>query len=118
MKNNWYNNFSMFKWNDEEGNSFTCKRPEEFECDELESLAIALIWESSLDFEVSGWDGSAGNYDAYTPLFNMNKGKEYLIYYSDAKRWREGEEVTIYGKTPNKEEMAEINTFMESEGGW
>lgn len=113
MENNWYSNFSMFKWNDEEGESFTCKRPEEFECDELESLAIALIWESSLDFNISGEDGCINNYDMYTPLYNLNKNKEYLIPYSVSEKWRNGEEVTIYGRTPDEEELTEIFRFME-----
>ena len=118
MENNWYSNFSMFRWNDEDGNSFTCKRPEKFDCDELESLAIALLWEPSLDFNLSGEDGCINNYDMYTPLYNLNKGKEYLVSYSIAEKWRNGEEVTIHGKTPDEEELTEINKFMEDEGGW
>lgn len=112
MGNNYYGNFSMFRFN--EDGSFTCKRPEEIECEELESLAIALLWETSLDFNLSGEDGCISNYDMYTPLYNSNNGMEYLIPYSDAYKWKQGEEITIYGKLISEEEYIEIERFMNS----
>ena len=112
MSNNFYENFSEFHFN--EDNSFTCKAPETFECSELENLAIALLWESSLDFNLSGEDGCINNFDMYTPLYNLNNGYEYLIPYSVAEKWKNGEEVTIYGKIPDEEELADIKEFMEN----
>ena len=112
MSNNFYENFSEFHFN--EDNSFTCKAPETFECSELESLAIALLWETSLDFNLSGEDGCINNYDMYTPLYNFNNGYEYFIPYSVAEKWKNGEEVTIYGKIPDEEELADIKEFMEN----
>ena len=109
--NNWYSNFSEFHFN--EDGSFTCKRPETIECSELENFAIALLWESSLDFNVSGEDGCISNFDMYTPLYNCNNGMLYLVPYSTAEEWKNGEEVTVYGRIPDEEEMKEINEFME-----
>ena len=110
MSNNWYSNFSEFHFN--EDGSFTCKAPEIFDCDELRSLAVTLLWESSLDFELSGEDGCLGNFDMYTPLYNENNGMEYLIPYSVSDDWKNGKEVTIYGKKLNEEEMKDIEDFM------
>ena len=109
--NNWYSNFSEFHFNDD--GSFTCKRPDEFSCLETENLAIALLWESSLDFNVSGEDGCMGNFDMYTSLYNCNNGFQYLIPYSTAEEWKEGKEVTIYGHIPNEEELSDIHRYME-----
>ena len=109
--NNWYSNFSEFKFN--EDGSFTCKRPDEFSCLETENLAIALLWESSLDFNLSGEDGCLSNYDMYTPLYNSNNGFEYLVPYSTAEEWKKGKEVTIYGRKPDEEELDYILKFME-----
>lgn len=114
--NNWYDNFSSFKFDNNTGDSFTCKRPKSFECKELENLSIALLWENSLDFVVSGEDGCMGNYDMYTPLYNYYTGKQYLISYSVAEDWKNGKEVTIYGTTPNESEMKDIEEFTENEG--
>ena len=109
--NNWYNNFSSFKFN--EDGSFTCKRPDDFSCLETENLAIALLWEGSLDFVIAGEDGCLGNFDMYTPLYNYNNGMLYLVPYSTADEWKEGKEVTIYGRIPDEDEMKEIERFME-----
>lgn len=109
--NNWYSNFSHFEFNNN-GESFTCKRPEGFSCSEVESLGIALLWEDSLDFVHSGEDGCLGNYDMYFTLYNYYTGREYLISYSTAESWKNGEEVTIYGEVPNEERMKEIEEFI------
>lgn len=111
MENNWYENFSMFKWN--EDGSFTCKRPNEFSCDEVKSLAVALLWENEMDFEICGEDGCASNFDMYTPLYNWHNGMEYLVLYSNSEDWLNGREVTIYGKIPDDDEMSDINEYME-----
>ena len=50
----------------------------------------------------------------YTPLYNLNNGYEYLIPYSVAEKWKNGEEVTIYGKIPDEEEMQDINDYMDN----
>lgn len=110
--NNWYSNFSEFHFNDD--GSFTCKRPDEFSCLETENLAIALLWESSLDFNVSGEDGCMGNFDMYTPLYNYYNGLEYLIPYSTAEDWRNGEEVIIYGRELVGEDLEDVLRFMDS----
>lgn len=109
--NNYYSNFSEFHFNDN-GASFTCKRPEIFDCSEVESLAIALLWETSLDFCLSGEDGCISNFDMYTPLYNCNNGYQYLIPYSTAEEWKEGKEVTIYGRIPDEDEQKEIDNYM------
>ena len=66
------------------------------------------------DFNLSGEDGCINNFDMYTPLYNLNNGYEYLIPYSVAEKWKNGEEVTIYGKIPDEEEMQDIKEFMEN----
>lgn len=108
--NNWYVNFSSFKFN--EDGSFTCKRPEGSSCLETENFVIALLWEGSLDFVVAGDDGCLGNFDMYTPLYNCNNGMFYLVSYSDAERWKNGKEVTIYGRIPDEDEQKEIDNYM------
>ena len=110
--NNWYCNFSEFHFN-ENGSSFTCKRPEKIKCSELENLTIALLWETGLDFNLSGEDFCLSNYECATPIYNCNNGYEYWVSYSDANSWKNGNEVTIYGRIPNKEELKEINKYME-----
>ena len=112
MSNNFYVNFSEFHFNDD--NSFTCKAPKTFECSELESLAIALLWEPSLDFNLSGEDGCINNFDMYTPLYNLNNCYEYVIPYSVAERWENGEEVTIHGKQLSEEELESVRDFMDN----
>lgn len=114
VANNWYTNFGSFKFNDEDGTSFTCTRPKEFTCEELESLPIALLWESGLDFELAGEDGCLGNWDMYTPLYNTHNGLLYLIPHSDSQNWRQGEEVTINGRTVDEEELHEIEKFFQN----
>ena len=109
--NNWYCNFSEFHFN--EDGSFTCKRPEEFSCLETENFAVALLWEGSLDFVIAGDDGCISNFDMYTPLYNCNNGILYLIPYSTADEWKEGKEVTIYGRVPDEDEMKKIERLME-----
>lgn len=111
VKDTTHVNFGFFQWH--EDGSFTVKRPETFESDEVSSLAIALLWDSSEDFELSGEDGCAGNYDMYTPLFNANNGYEYLILYSQAEDWKEGKEVTIHGRQPSEEDLKDIWNYID-----
>ena len=109
--NNFYSCFSDFRFN--KNNSFTCKRPEVFSCEETESLAVALLWESGLDFEIAGEDGCLNNFDMYTPLYNFKTGLLYLIPYSVSDEWKNGKEVTIYGREVDEEELKNISEFME-----
>ena len=109
--NNFYSCFSDFHFN--KNNSFTCKRPKTFSCEETESLAVALLWESGLDFEIAGEDGCLNNFDMYSPLYNFKTGLLYLIPYSVSDEWKNGKEVTIYGREVDEEELKNIYEFME-----
>lgn len=109
--NNFYSCFSDFRFN--KNNSFTCKRPKTFSCEETESLAVALLWESGLDFEIAGEDECLNNFDMYSPLYNFKTGLLYLIPYSVSDEWKNGKEVTIYGREVDEEELKNIYEFME-----
>lgn len=111
LPNNWYGNFSAFEW--QEDDSFICKASEEaLKSPDTQNLVIALLWEWSLDFAVAGEDGCMGNYDMYTPLYNYNNDKLYLVPHSEAEKWKEGEIIRIYGRETDKEERREIEEFM------
>lgn len=109
LPNNWCNNFSAFEW---EEDGFVCKAPAEFECEEQSNLAISLIWEKNLNFELAGEDGCISNYDMYTPLYNWAQDKLFLIPYSEAEKWKRGEIVRIYGRKITDEERKEIMEYL------
>lgn len=111
LPNNWYSLFSVFEW--QEDDSFICKASEEaLQGLETQSLAIALFWESFLDFSLAGEDGCLSNYDMYTPLYSFKTDKLYLIPYSESEKWKEGEIIKIYGREIDDEERREIEEFM------
>lgn len=111
LPNNWYSLFSVFEW--QEDDSFICKASEEaLQGLETQSLAIALFWESFLDFSLAGEDGCLSNYDMYTPLYSFKTDKLYLIPYSESEKWKEGEIIRIYGREIDDEERKEIEEFM------
>lgn len=113
LPNNWYSLFSVFEW--QEDDSFICKASEEaLQGLETQSLAIALFWESFLDFSLAGEDGCLSNYDMYTPLYSFKTDKLYLIPYSESEKWKEGEIIRIYGREIDDEERREIEEFMDS----
>lgn len=103
LPNNWYSNFSVFEWQDDD--SFVCKASKEaLESVDTQNLMIALLWENSLDFALAGEDGCMSNYDMYTPLYSYKTDKLYLIPHSEAEKWKEGEIIRIYGKEMSDEE--------------
>lgn len=111
LPNNWYSLFSVFEW--QEDDSFICKASEEaLKSPDTQNLMVALLWESSLDFAIAGEDGCMGNYDMYTPLYSYKTDKLYLVPYSEAEKWKEGEIIRIYGREIDDEERREIEEFM------
>lgn len=103
----WLTNFDKFIVH--EDGSFTCKASKEvLQLAETRSLVVALLWESSFDFQIAGEDGCAGNFDMYSQLYNTKNGLLYLILYSDSEKFARGEEVTIYGREVTDEEHEEI----------
>ena len=92
---------------------FICKVSQEaLDCLETQNLAVALIWESSLDFTLAGEDGCISNYDMYTPIYSYKTDKLYLIPYSIAEDWKRGEIIEICnGREPTKEELEYIKDF-------
>lgn len=104
---NWWWNFEYLRFN--MNGSITCKASEEaLKCLETQSLAIALLWENSLDTQLVGEDGCMGNYDMYTPLYFPNIGLACLVPYSKAEEWKEGKEITLDCYEPTKEEVLEF----------
>ena len=51
----------------------------------------------------------------YSPLYNFKTGLLYLIPYSVSDEWKNGKEVTIYGREVDEEELKNIYEFMEME---
>lgn len=113
LPNNWYSLFSIFEW--QEDDSFICKASKEaLQGLETRSLATSLVWESFLDFSIAGEDGCLSNFDMYSPLYSFKTDKLYLIPYSEADKWEEGEIIRIYGREIDEEERREIEEFMNS----
>lgn len=111
LPNNWYNNFSVFEW--QEDDSFVCKASKEaLESSDTQNLMIALLWENSLDFALAGEDGCISNYDMYTPLYSYRTDKLYLIPHSEANKWEEGEIIKVYGREMDEEERKYVEEFM------
>ncbi len=113
LPNNFYSNFSIFEW--QEDDSFVCKASNEaLKSHDTQNLMIALLWENSLDFAITGEDGCISNYDMYTPLYSYKTDKLYLIPYSEAEKWKEGEIIRIYGREMNEEERKFVEEFMNN----
>lgn len=106
---NWFQSFEYFRWN--EDGSFTVKRGDDFTYDE-EGLIWDLINEPTLNFEIAGEDGCAGNFDMYTQLYDHMTGKLYLVLYSTQEEYREMNEVTVYGRDVEDDELAEIYDYI------
>ena len=112
LPNNWYSLFSVFEW--QEDDSFICKASEEaLQGLETRNLAASLVWESFLDFSIAGEDGCLSNFDMYSPLYSFKTDKLYLVPYSEADKWEEGEIVRIYGREIDEEERKYIEEFMD-----
>ena len=104
---NWWWNFEYFRFN--MNGSITCKASEEaLKCLETQSLAVALLWENSLDTQLVGEDGCINQFDMYTPLYFPNIGLACLVPYSTSEEWKEGKEVTLDCYEPTKEEVLEF----------
>lgn len=113
LPNNFSNLFDFFQWEDWNEDSFSCKASEQaLSILETQSLAVSLLWENDLDFVLAGEDGCVSNYDMYTPIYTPKTDKIYFVLYSVAERWKEGDMVTIYGRTPTEEEREYIKGGM------
>lgn len=108
MSNNWYVNFSKFEVSDDYSKVTLQISDEAKELPETQNLAVALLWESSLDFIPAGEDGCLNNFDMYSPIYNVNWNKLFLIPYSTADDFKEGKEVEIYGRSLEDSEIEEI----------
>lgn len=112
--NNWLKNFDVFKV-DEEGVIECFASDEAIRVAETRSLAVALLWEDSLDAILVGEDGCMGNYDMYTPIFLARFNCEYLIPYSTSEDFSHRKVVTLYPQTEmTKEELEEDLKWAEN----
>lgn len=103
---NWLRNFDVFEVTEE--GVITCKASEEaLNLLETQSLAVALLWEDALDAILIGEDGCLNNFDMYTPIFVARFNCEYLVPYSTAEKFKNGETVTLYPQKEFTEEELE-----------
>lgn len=110
LNNAFMQNFEHFILNEEDG-SITCKASQEFLESGEEGLAIALLWENDLNMSIFCDDQCMSNFDMASLLYDVHIDLIYLIPYSVSDKFMEGEEVTIYGQYPTKEDIETYEEF-------
>ena len=83
--------------------------PGEKLCLEEQNVAIALLWQESLDLELLGEKGCAGNYDMYQFLYCSYNDKKYMLLLGrDQQLFDEYRTITLYPIDMNEEDYEDL----------